>query len=994
MPPKKQQQQQQQQQPGSQGRGRGRGASAPRQQPQQPAAAAPAWPARAQQQQQPQQQGGNGAGRGRGRGRGRGAVEAQPAQPGPATQQQQHPARQTPQQQQQQQQPAQPTPSAHAPAARAGPPATPAAQQGEVMMRRVQQRLATAPYLTQSFVRRPGFGTVGTPTRVIANHFKFTKMPNTTIYHYDVVVDPEPSKMVMSKVWEQWEMTHGAQARAVVVFDGVKNAYSPHDVPAGEVTVTLPPNPDAPPTRRTPKDFKVKLTKVNELNLAVLDAFIQGKVGIDEHILTCIQAMDIAFRHSASKTMVASGRNFFVRGSNPASLSGGLELWSGLFQSVRPGNGVMTLNVDTAYTAFYKAMSVVKFAHEALNQQRLPANQELMFRDRSKLEKLLRQVIVIATHRRDSKLRHRVLRLSREGADRCMFAYTPEGGAPQQLSVAQYFKIKYGILLQYPKLPCLVVGTPQKSVMLPMECATIAPDQKFRGKLDEYQTSDVIKIAAKKPNERQAQILRLFGTLQLNSNKYLQAFGIQVDAQPMVIDARILDTPALTVGGNRVNRPRDGAWNFVNMRVANPARISALGVLSFCDPRRASQDQVADWMDGFFETAEGMGLGFNPNKGTKDNYPIQFARGNPEGVEAALRAIYQATGNTFKQDPELIVCLLPAKSTAMYAEVKRIGDTVLGVPTQCLVLNKVQRANAQYWANVVLKVNTKVSGAYINFRLAQSRFFTESTMLVGADVTHPAPGIHQASIACMVGSLAGNSADRYATVTRQQPHSRQEELGDCKGMFAQLLRAYHAKNNKSFPKRILFYRDGVSEGQFAAVQQTEVKAIKDVLENAGARDTKLTFVVVQKRHHTRFFATNLARDTDRSGNLKAGTVVDRGVTDPVNFDFFLQSQAGLQGTSRPTRYFVLHDDVGWTADDLQMFTYHLCYTYARCTRSVSVAPPAYYAHLACFRARHHATGGIDASETTSVYSTGSGGAGEPAAIPMVSTKLKDSMYFM
>ncbi|KNE62762.1 hypothetical protein AMAG_07947 [Allomyces macrogynus ATCC 38327] len=933
MPPKKpQQQQQQQQQTSGQGRGRGRGSSAPRQQPQQPALS--------QQQQQPQQQGGGGGGTGRG------AVEAQPAQQGPVTQQQQ---------QQQQQQPAHPTPPAPAPAARAAPPAAPAAQQGEAMMRRVQERLATVPYLTQSFVCRPGFGKVGTPTKVIANHFKFTKMPNATIYHYDVVVDPEPSKTVMAKVWDQWEATHGAQARAVVVFDGVKNAYSPHDVPAGEVTVTLPPNPDAPPTRRTPKDFKVKLTKVNELNLAVLDAFIQGKAGIDEHILTCIQAMDIAFRHSAGKTMVASGRNFFVRGSNPAPLSGGLELWSALFQSVRPGNGVMTLNVDTACTAFYKAIPVVQFAHEALNQAQLRPTKS--------------SLIVIATHRRDSKLRHRVLRLSREGADRCMFTYTPEGGAPQQLSVAQYFKIKYGILLQNPKLPCLVVGTPQRSVMLPMECATIAPDQKFRGKLDEYQTSEVIKIAAKGPNERQAQIIHLFGTLQL---KYLQAFGIQVNTQPMAIDARILDAPALAVGGDRVNWPRDGAWNFDNMRVANPARISALGVLSFCGPRRASQNQVADWMDEFFETAEGMGLGFNPNKGTKDKYPIQFARSNPEGVEAALRAVYQATGNTFKQDPELIVCLLPAKSTAMSAE----------------------RANVQYWANVALKVNTKVSGAYINFRLAQSRFFTESTMLVGADVTHPAPGTHQASIACMVGSLTGNSADRYATVTWQQPQSRQEELGDCKGMFAQLLRAYNAKNNQSFPKRILFYRDGVSEGQFVAVHQTEVKAIKDVLENAGAREIRLTFVVVQKRHHTRFFATNPARDTDRSGNLKAGTVVDRGVTDPVNFDFFLQSQAGLQGTSRPTRYFVLHDDVGWTADDLQMFTYHLCFTFARCTRSVSVVPPAYYAHLACFRARHHATGGIDASETASVYSTGSGGAGEPAAFPMVSTKLKDSMYFM
>jgi hypothetical protein len=31
--------------------------------------------------------------------------------------------------------------------------------------------------------------------------------------------------------------------------------------------------------------------------------------------------------------------------------------------------------------------------------------------------------------------------------------------------------------------------------------------------------------------------------------------------------------------------------------------------------------------------------------------------------------------------------------------------------------------------------------------------------------------------------------------------------------------------------------------------------------------------------------------------------------------------------------------------------YNLCYLYCRCTRSVSVVPPAYYAHLAAFRGR-------------------------------------------
>lgn len=61
----------------------------------------------------------------------------------------------------------------------------------------------------------------------------------------------------------------------------------------------------------------------------------------------------------------------------------------------------------------------------------------------------------------------------------------------------------------------------------------------------------------------------------------------------------------------------------------------------------------------------------------------------------------------------------------------------------------------------------------------------------------------------------------------------------------------------------------------------------------------------------------------------------------------------LQGTSRPSHYHVLWDDNCFTADEFQLLTYQLCHTYVRCTRSVSIPAPAYYAHLVAFRARYH-----------------------------------------
>jgi eukaryotic translation initiation factor 2C len=91
----------------------------------------------------------------------------------------------------------------------------------------------------------------------------------------------------------------------------------------------------------------------------------------------------------------------------------------------------------------------------------------------------------------------------------------------------------------------------------------------------------------------------------------------------------------------------------------------------------------------------------------------------------------------------------------------------------------------------------------------------------------------------------------------------------------------------------------------------------------------------------------------KSGNIPPGTTVDVAITHPTEFDFYLCSHAGIQGTSRPSHYHVLWDDNNFSADELQALTYQLCHTYVRCTRSVSIPAPAYYAHLVAFRARYH-----------------------------------------
>ncbi|GLB35650.1 putative argonaute family protein [Lyophyllum shimeji] len=275
--------------------------------------------------------------------------------------------------------------------------------------------------------------------------------------------------------------------------------------------------------------------------------------------------------------------------------------------------------------------------------------------------------------------------------------------------------------------------------------------------------------------------------------------------------------------------------------------------------------------------------------------------------------------------PNLIVVVLPDGGNDIYTAVKHFGDVTMG-----------------YWANVCLKINPKLGG--IN--------------------TIPDP----ASVAALT--------DPHNPTIVMGADQKQEMIDDLQSMCKKILSLYMDYRTKAekrpgngAPKRLLFYRDGVSEGEFQQVLDIELPRIKAACAELKI-DPKITIVVVGKRHHNRF-KTERPQDADRSGNCPAGTVVDRVIGHPTEFDFFLQSHGGLLGTSRPAHYSVLYDENGFTADSMQGLSFALCHVYARSTRSVSIPAPVYYADIVCSRAKNHydPTGGLDFSD--SMTQTGS-----------------------
>ncbi|PKK76506.1 Piwi-domain-containing protein, partial [Rhizophagus irregularis] len=76
----------------------------------------------------------------------------------------------------------------------------------------------------------------------------------------------------------------------------------------------------------------------------------------------------------------------------------------------------------------------------------------------------------------------------------------------------------------------------------------------------------------------------------------------------------------------------------------------------------------------------------------------------------------------------------------------------------------------------------------------------------------------------------------------------------------------------SFTEKNFVYHDGVGETQFQHVKTYEVKALKEVFASVYRNlGSTLTFIILQKRHHTRFMPTE-PRDGDKLGNCHPGTV--------------------------------------------------------------------------------------------------------------------------
>ncbi|CRK93503.1 CLUMA_CG007039, isoform A [Clunio marinus] len=794
-------------------------------------------------------------------------------------------------------------------------------------------------------------GKRGTPCKIEVNYLEIlihNLKPHA--FHYDVTFTPDVPKKMLPNALETFMKIHFPKIS--YAFDGRKSFYTINEMSSDKEEVFEQEVKAILGDRQ--KDFKVKVRFAAKIEMSVLKNYRKPENQYNDKPMHAVQCLDVIFR-TAFNSLINSngatqaGRTFYFAQSRPLLLGNGLELWLGLFQSAVLGRDALYLNVDVAHKAFPSSMLLIDLIRSFDRNNQLPR----YFDDRliRQLTEFLKMLSVGYRPNRNQPGKTYGFNALKGPANRETFV--DESGI--KMTVEQYFRMKKGIKLQFPDFPVLWVGSRVRNICLPMEFCEIPAGQGTNKKCTPNAVAKMIKYSATSTDERKKKILDLLSKINYQKPQgEIQGFGLDIASNFNKIDGRIIEPPKLKYKDQTVG-PERGAWRGEKfLECGKPVKWAIIN----CDDRTSIQE-VMNLKRNILNESRRMGMILAHSNGDNDYFkPRKSSRRFDDELNCLVDSLEDCKRNGYG-----IVFVIIVDFNDCYAKVKQAAELKVGILTQCIKANTIFRMGKgnpmMTINNILLKVNAKLNGK--NYEVIERSFhsFNEvnnGVMFIGADVTHPS--IDQSDIPSVVGIAASYDevGFRYQCAWRlQQP--KEEMIIDLEDILVEQIKFYFKKNGK-LPAKLMYYRDGVSEGQFTEVLRIEMTAIGAAMKRIyGTKpQAEVTFIVVQKRHHTRFFPTQKQFSDGRNNNVPAGTVVDKSIVHPFQYQFFLSSHVAIQGVTKPTKYCVLVNESKISPDDLQAITFDLCHLFTRCNRSVSYPAPTYYAHLVAARGKQYTIG--------------------------------------
>ncbi|KAL1303294.1 hypothetical protein AAFC00_006700 [Neodothiora populina] len=825
---------------------------------------------------------------------------------------------------------------------------------------------------TSALSKRPDKpSTLGREVLVGLNTFPVALKPGMKITQYQVLVGTGAEKRgLIKKAWASNAVQSELPVQKSWIFDGNSLAWSLQELREIRVQVDLDAEQGKPPRRDGKLNtHRVVIKKTGQIDFASLTAYLARGADFSNKCLEAVTFLDHLMREGPSQRFTQIKRSFFAKGQKRFELGGGIEAFKGVYQSLRiahsSAGAQLTVNVDVANGTFFTGGEMWTVLVRMLNL-RGPAEIGLLLKDDNMQKRKfnetrrLRKLHVHSVHRgKGTRDDYVIDRFLNQSSSQYKIDLKEDGVVKSRVSIEQYMRDKYKLRLAHPDWPVVMMT---RKAVLPLELLWLEENQRYPFKLDDRQTASMIKVAVTPPKDRWADIEHGLGMVGWAEDPYLKEYGMKISPQQTIVKGRLLDNPSVQFDKSATDPRTSGRWDLKGKKFLepNPAPLRSWGFCMVASRFPPKKEDVERFINSFIAAYKAHG-------GRVEKSPCLITSSGLDPGKC-VEELWNTTGNTFQARPQILCFILPDKDSMVYGRIKRSCECRYGVVSQCMQMAHVQKCQPQYMSNVLMKLNAKLGGVTSRAVGKTSKgpkglFAKHTTCIIGVDVSHAAPGSQVASMAAVTCST-NKLATRYAANCEVNGYRKEMiEPDNISKLIMPLIKEWvQTVNEGRFPDTIIYFRDGVSEGQFTQVMEQEVQVIQQRLRAVKPdHPTKFVVIVASKRHHVRFFPK--PGTGDRNGNPLPGTLVETGVTHPRENDFYLCSHAAIKGTARPVHYHILLNERDTenerdpakrvSNEEFQTLIYEHCYQYIRATTPVSLFPAVYYAHLASNRALHH-----------------------------------------
>ncbi|XP_075300918.1 piwi-like protein 2 [Opisthocomus hoazin] len=718
---------------------------------------------------------------------------------------------------------------------------------------------------------------------------------NKAVYQYHVTFSPEvecrSARFAMLK--EQRAVTGD-----VTAFDG-SILYLP----------ILLPQPVALKARRSSDGEEIAIT-------------IQMTKVLEPSSDLCIPFYNVVFRRVMRiLDMTLVGRNFFEPAQATVLQHCRLQIWPGYCVSIRKRDGGLFLLVDAIHKVI-RSDSVLNFMHTVYKQS------VSSFQD-----ECTKQLVGNTVITRYNNRTYRIDDIEWNKTPRDSFTLA----SGEEITFVDYYSKAYGITIRELDQPLLIHRprerlTPEGKRRLDM--VLLVPELTFMTGIanmrkDNRMVKDVTREMLQSPQQHYARLAGLLRriTESPEASRELMRWGLSLDPDIHRTQGRVLPTERINLRHSSFVPAENLSWS---REVTREASISAVSMNYWLlvYPKRL-QDLARDLVVAMESVCGPMGM--------RVSRP-SLVELKDDRVETYAKTIRGVLGSEDKV--QLLLCIISSNREDLYGAIKKLCCVQAPVPSQVINVQSLMGQAGKMRSvvqKVLLQMNCKLGGELWGVDIPLKQL-----MVIGMDVYHS----HSTGMRSVVGFVASMNhvlTKWYSRVVFQMPH--QEIADSLRLCLANALQRFHEMNH-CLPRKIVVYRDGVSDSQLDTVLNYEIPQMQKCFDAFENYQPSMVVVVVQKQMRTNFYAVA----PEQFASPPPGTVIDHTVTSADWQEFFLLAHCSRQGCSIPTRYVCLLNTANLSCEHLQRLTFKLCHLYWNWPGTIRVPAPCKYAHKLAFLA--------------------------------------------